>query len=116
MTEATTSAITTHVLNTAAGSPAAGIVVHLDAAGESGWRRLADGVTDADGRARSLGPARAPAGQYRLIFETGRYFAEREETGFFPEITVTFTITDPAAHHHVPVLLSPFAYSTYRGS
>lgn len=110
------SAITTHVLDTAAGRPAPGLAVRLDTADDSGWRLLAHGVTDADGRVRDLGPAQVPAGRYRLTFDTGRYFAEHGEPAFFPEVTVTFAIADVAAHHHLPVLLSPFSVTTYRGS
>ncbi len=103
------SAITTHVLDTAAGRPAAGIAVRLE--GPDGV--LGTGVTDQDGRVRELGPAVVPAGRYRLVFDTESYF---DDGSFFPEVAVTFTVTDPAAHHHVPILLSPFAFSTYRGS
>lgn len=121
------SAITTHVLDTSTGAPAAGIHVRLEtgadntaentgAATDSGWRELATGVTDADGRIRDLGPDQVPAGHYRLTFDTGRYFADRDQPAFFPEVTVAFAIADPEAHHHIPILLSPFSYSTYRGS
>jgi 5-hydroxyisourate hydrolase len=103
------SAITTHVLDTAAGKPAAGIAVRLE--GPDGV--LGTGVTDQDGRVRSLGPDAIVAGRYRLVFDTDGYF---DGGSFFPEVTVTFTVTDPDQHHHVPILLSPFAFSTYRGS
>lgn len=105
------SAVTTHVLDTSAGRPAAGIAVRLEA-WDGAWRPIGDGVTDDDGRVRELGPDRITEGRYRLTFDTGGYFAET----FFPEITVTFTVTDATQHHHVPILLSPFAFSTYRGS
>jgi 5-hydroxyisourate hydrolase len=108
------SAITTHVLDTAAGRPAAGVAVLLERATDTGWSTIGDGVTDDDGRVRELGPDTVTAGRYRLTFATGEYFGDRES--FFPEVTVTFTVTDPTAHHHVPILLSPFAFSTYRGS
>jgi 5-hydroxyisourate hydrolase len=103
------SLVTTHVLDTAAGRPANGVPVRL----ESGGRLVAQGRTDEDGRIGDLGPERLEPGVYRLVFDTGSYLGP---DGFFPEITVSFRITDPGAHHHVPVLLSPFAYSTYRGS
>jgi len=103
------SLVTTHVLDTAAGRPAQGVPVRL----ESGGALIASGHTDDDGRIRDLGPERLDPGVYRLVFDTAAYLGP---DGFFPEITVTFRITDPGAHHHVPVLLSPFAYSTYRGS
>ncbi|QYN16724.1 hydroxyisourate hydrolase [Amycolatopsis sp. DSM 110486] len=106
------SLVTTHVLDTAAGKPASGIPVHLDHQ-DSGWNPVASGVTDADGRVRDLGPETLEPGVYRLIFETGAYLGPE---AFFPDVTIAFRITDGTAHHHVPVLLSPFAYSTYRGS
>ncbi|MFC4000647.1 hydroxyisourate hydrolase [Prauserella oleivorans] len=106
------SLVTTHVLDNATGRPAAGIPVRLDARDDD-WSPLAYAETDDDGRIRELGPDSLPAGVYRLVFDTASYLGP---DAFYPEITVTFRITDPAAHHHVPVLLSPFAYSTYRGS
>jgi 5-hydroxyisourate hydrolase len=110
------SAITTHVLDTALGRPAAGIAVRLEAGDGLGWRVLGDGVTDADGRVRELGPDMVTEGHHRLTFATAAYFAHDGRESFFPEVTVTFTVTDPTQHHHVPILLSPFAFSTYRGS
>jgi 5-hydroxyisourate hydrolase len=113
------SAITTHVLDTARGRPAAGVAVVLEAAGDDGdWIELGRGVTDADGRAKALlaaGRALA-AGVHRLTFVTGPYFAARDVDAFYPEVRITFTIADATQHHHVPLLLSPFGYSTYRGS
>ncbi|HEX7706478.1 MAG TPA: hydroxyisourate hydrolase [Thermoanaerobaculia bacterium] len=100
--------ITTHVLDTAKGRPAAGVRITLRRDDEI----LFDGVTDQDGRARVLDPDRVEATTYRLTFDTGGYNAD----GFFPEATIVFRITDTAQHHHVPLLLSPFGYSTYRGS
>ncbi len=91
----------------------------LRAADASGWQTLAEGVTDADGRYRHSdqgGTDQLPAGIYRVDFDTGSYFSASNQVGFYPEVSVTFEVTDPAAHHHVPLLLSPFAYSTYRGS
>jgi 5-hydroxyisourate hydrolase len=73
---------------------------------------VAVSFTDRDGRVHTLGPATLSAGRYRLVFDTAGYFAE----SFFPEIVITFSVTDPAQHYHVPILLSPFAFSTYRGS
>lgn len=104
--------ITTHVLDTAAGKPAAGIAVRLEIF-DDGWRELASGVTDADGRNRTLTPAGPVApGRYRISFDTGAYCPD----GFFPTVEIQFTVRDGALHHHVPLLLSPFGYSTYRGS
>lgn len=107
------SAITTHVLDTAVGQPARNVWVRLETRDDDGWRELGAARTDGDGRVCAIGPATVAAGDYRLIFDTAGYFGDREH--FFPEAIVTFTVADPA-HHHVPLLLSPFAISTYRGS
>jgi len=101
------STLSTHVLDTSAGLPATGIRVRLET--RSGTP-LAEGFTDHDGRIGSLGDE-LDAGDYVLRFETETHF----EHGFFPEVVVVFTISDDR-HHHVPVLLSPYGYSTYRGS
>ena len=111
-----TSAITTHVLDTALGRPAAEVSVRLEQAETDGWLVLGEAVTDADGRIREIGPAHVPAGTYRFIFDTGGYFAAGGRETFFPEVTITFSVTDPDSHYHVPILLSPFSVSTYRGS
>lgn len=103
------SLVTTHVLDTASGKPAAGIAVRFE---QEGFL-LAEGVTDADGRIHDLGPDRLEPGVYRLVFDTGSHLGPE---AFFPEVTIAFRIADGATHHHVPVLLSPFAYSAYRGS
>ena len=75
-----------------------------------------DGLTDSDGRIGDLGPNRLDVGDYALRFDTGGYFAQNGVTGFYPEVVVSFTITDPDEHYHVPLLLNPFGYATYRGS
>jgi 5-hydroxyisourate hydrolase len=98
--------ITTHVLDTAKGRPAAGVPIRLVREEQV----IFEGVTDSDGRARLLD--RAEAGVYRLTFDTGAYDAN----GFFPEATIVFRIEETEQHYHVPLLLSPFGYSTYRGS
>ncbi|MCK6066333.1 MULTISPECIES: hydroxyisourate hydrolase [Microbacterium] len=103
--------LTTHVLDSVCGEPAAGIAVTLAAA----WTPLAHGATDSDGRL-ALGPDRLEPGEYSLTFRTGDYFAARGTASFHPSVTVTFTVDDSGRHLHVPLLLSPFAYSTYRGS
>ena len=103
--------LSTHVLDATLGRPAAGVGVRLLQAGTP----LAEARTDADGRVAGLGPALA-AGTYTLTFATGEYFAATGQQGFYPEVAVTFAVLDPGQHHHVPLLLSPFAYSTYRGS
>lgn len=110
------SGITTHVLDATLGRPAAGVPVLLEQLGPGSTETLASAVTDNDGRCGSLGPDQPPAGTYRLTFDTAAYFAATDQTGFYPTVSVTFTLADPARHYHVPVLLSPFAYSTYRGS
>jgi 5-hydroxyisourate hydrolase len=110
------SAITTHVLDTALGRPAAGVPVRLEHLDDTTTHLLAEASTDADGRVPALGPDRVEAGHYRLVFDVAAYFAATGQTGFFPEVVLTFALTDPAQHYHVPLLLSPFAYSTYRGS
>lgn len=106
--------LSTHVLDAATGTPAAGIVVHAESQVDGAWRPAAMGVTDADGRVRDL--SNPGAGVHRLTFGTGEYFGRLGIPAFYPEVTVTFQVTDAAAHYHVPLLLSPFAYSTYRGS
>ena len=115
------SAITTHVLDIARGRPAAGVAVVLEhgkGGDASAWHEIGRGLTDADGRVKTLlspGVVLA-AGVHRLTFATGAYFAAQDVAAFYPEVRITFTIADPAQHHHVPLLLSPFGYSTYRGS
>ena len=103
--------VSTHVLDAVAGRPAAGVAVRLFAGDEL----LGEGVTDGDGRCR-LAEAATVGGPHRLVFATGEWFAGQGVTAFWPEVTLAFTVADAAAHHHVPLLLSPFAYSTYRGS
>ena len=102
--------LSTHVLDTTLGRPAGGVGFTLS--GADG--KLAEGVTDSDGRAADVGGALEP-GTYSLLFDSGGYFAARGIEGFYPEVLVTFTISG-AGHVHVPLLLSPFGYSTYRGS
>ena len=116
------SAITTHVLDTARGKPAAGIHVRLEmqTGGREGepWKTLGQGVTDPDGRVKTLLPEGSPLaeGIYRLTFETALYHRALNEMTFYPEVKITFFVADGAQHYHVPLLLSPFGYSTYRGS
>jgi 5-hydroxyisourate hydrolase len=101
--------LSTHVLDTAAGRPAAGVAVRLESRDGD---VLDQGVTDRDGRVGSLGGELGPAG-YVLRFDTGAYWSS--VSGFFPEVVIVFTVADDR-HHHVPLLLSPYGYSTYRGS
>jgi 5-hydroxyisourate hydrolase len=104
--------LSTHVLDAVSGLPATGVPVTLLDAHHA---VLANAVTDDDGRIANLADDLAAA-VYRLRFDTATYFAAQGITGFYPEIVIAFEITDTAARHHVPVLLSPYAYSTYRGS
>jgi 5-hydroxyisourate hydrolase len=107
------------VLDVALGRPARGVPVRLEfLTRDREWVELARHVTDEDGRVRALIPAGKPleAGQYRLTFGTGEYFKARGGLTFYPEVPVVFEIREPAEHYHVPLLLSPFGYSTYRGS
>lgn len=108
------SAITTHVLDTARGRPAAGVAVRLEREG----RLLGEGATDEDGRLRALLPPGVPLepGAYRLTFGTGAYFRAQGIDAFYPRVQIDFEVRDGGQHHHVPLLLSPFGYSTYRGS
>jgi 5-hydroxyisourate hydrolase len=113
------SAITTHVLDTSRGCPASGVVVRLEVEGaDRSWSPIAKGVTDADGRASNLfsDSLALAGGIYRLIFETGPYFGAQGIGTFYREVVIVFTVSDPDQHYHVPLLLSPFGYSTYRGS
>ena len=112
----TVSQVTTHILDTGAGRPAAGVAVVLYARDGEGWNLVASGTTDADGRAKDLGPELLPAGTYRLNFATGDYYEGLGTATFFPEVDLVFAVSDAGEHYHVPLLLSPFAYSTYRGS
>jgi 5-hydroxyisourate hydrolase len=106
--------ITTHVLDAARGGPASGVAVQLLARDGDAWQQIAEAVTDADGRASQLGPERLAPGDYRLRFDTGAYFHTQGTPTFYPEAVLTFRVDEE--HCHVPLLLSPFAYSTYRGS
>lgn len=104
--------VSTHVLDAGAGTPARGVPVRLETGDGT---VIASAITDDDGRVTDLCTG-LPAGVFRLAFDTGAYFLARTQVGFYPEVIITFAVTDPKQHLHVPVLLSPFAYSTYRGS
>jgi 5-hydroxyisourate hydrolase len=110
--------LSTHVLNTATGKPASGITIILQRQKNDGWEELRRGETDTQGRVKELQPAgkKLPAGTYRLVFETGDYFKGQGTTTFFPRVDIIFSTENPDEHYHVPLLLSPFGYSTYRGS
>lgn len=111
------SAITTHILDTAQGRPAAGVEVTLERQ-QDGWRTLGRGVTNTDGRVGDLLPTSDPleSGTYRLLFAVAPYFAALGLESFYTTIPIVFEIRDSQQHHHVPLLLNPFGYSTYRGS
>ncbi|WP_394552824.1 hydroxyisourate hydrolase [Agromyces sp. MMS24-JH15] len=108
------SRVTSHVLDATTGRPAVGVGVRLEVRDGDGWSAVATATTDDDGRASTLGPAELDPGVYRVVFDTARYFAGRPS--FYPEVAIAFDLADPGEHYHVPLLLSPFGYSTYRGS
>ena len=113
------SAITTHVLDTSRGRPAEGVSILLERrAGHGAWHAVGRGDTDDDGRLRDLIPDGDPLipGIYRMKFDTGRYFEARGVQTFYPEVVVVFETTPNQAHYHVPLLLGPFGYTTYRGT
>jgi 5-hydroxyisourate hydrolase len=105
--------LSTHVLDAVTGRPATGLTVILY---DSEGAELASKATDSDGRVGSFEVGGLADGVYRLLFDTGKWFADNHIEGFYPEVSITFVVTDTTRHHHVPLLLSPFAYSTYRGS
>jgi len=111
------SGITTHVLDTSLGKPVTGVPVSLCLRDSAGFRELGRAVTDADGRVRQFLPdvALAP-GTYRLTFETAAHFRASSRETFFERVTLEFHVADAAQHYHVPLLLTPFGYTTYRGS
>ena len=110
--------ISTHILDTSRGRPAVGMAVTLEQQRGESWQRIGTDTTDADGRARGLwtGSTAPPPGSYRLCFEVAAYFAGLGVASFYPRVEITFMIVDGAEQYHVPLLLSPFSYSTYRGS
>jgi 5-hydroxyisourate hydrolase len=113
------SPITSHVLDLAAGRPAARVPVVLEHQEPGGaWREIGRGETDDDGRVNGLlpGESRLAAGQYRITFHTASYLGATGRQGFYPYVPVVFEVSDPEQHYHVPLLLAPHGYSTYRGS
>ena len=114
---AASGAISTHVLDAAAGHPAGGIAVTLERLDSTGWMLVSASATAPDGRLTDLaGPGPLRAASYRLTFDVRAYYAATGTPAFYPQVVVVFEVADPAQHYHVPLLLSPFAYSTYRGS
>lgn len=108
--------ISTHVLDTSRGEPARGLRVLLERSADAAWIPAGEGLTDGNGRIAALlsSGERLEQGAYRLIFDTGGYF--KSERSFYPEVTVEFFVEDPNSHHHIPLLLSPYGYTTYRGN
>jgi 5-hydroxyisourate hydrolase len=110
--------ISTHVLDTSIGKPAASVTVQLQRQSGATWTDVSKAVTDKDGRISGLLPpaGQAGAGGYRLTFDVGEYFRARGVESFYSKVSIDFVVRDAAAHYHVPLLLSPFGYTTYRGS
>ena len=111
------SQITTHILDTSLGKPAKGILIRLEQSTFENWSAVASGVTNDDGRISDLLPkeTKLAHGNYRIIFEVKSYFEKQNIKSFYPSVTVEFEISEDS-HYHVPLLLNPFGYSTYRGS
>jgi 5-hydroxyisourate hydrolase len=111
------SPITTHVLDTSRGRPAVGFQVGLQIKSSDGWKTLGSGLTDANGRCTGLlGDVALAAGTYRLLFNAGDYYRELKTETLYSEISIVFEVLHPETHYHVPLLINPFGYSTYRGS
>ena len=111
------SPITSHVLDTALGRPASGLRVRLQLRAADGWRTLAERATNQDGRVTDLlAPGTLKRGSYKMIFETGEYLLASGRPVFYPQVEILFLVDVEAEHYHIPLLLSPFGYSTYRGS
>lgn len=109
--------LSAHVLNQQTGKPAEGVEVTLEQKQGDGWKLLNTVKTDTDGRIKALYPDQAPvAGDYRVVFKTAKYFADHKQESFFPEIPVEFHVSSTDEHYHIPLLLSQYGYSTYRGS
>lgn len=110
--------LSVHILNQQTGKPAPGVEVTLEQKQANNWKILNSEKTDQDGRVKKLWPdnTKTEIGDYRVTFKTGKYFADNNQSSFFPEIPVEFNISDPEQHYHIPLLLSQYGYSTYRGS
>lgn len=111
------SQITTHILDTSIGQPAVGVSIQLQIKTNDGWQQLAEGVTNADGRILNLlqPNINVELGIYKMVFDTEGYFKKQNIKSFYPSVSIEFEVFD-ATHYHVPLLLNPFGYSTYRGS
>jgi 5-hydroxyisourate hydrolase len=113
------STISTHILDTSRGAPASGVAVCLEMQNtDETWTELSHAWTDTDGRVKPFFLVDRPVadGTYRLVFDTEPYFSSLSVTCFYPQVTVVFNVDDASQHYHVPLLISPFGYSTYRGS
>ena len=109
--------ISTHILDTTRGKPAMGVTVSLEQHSKDGsWRRVGEGVTNEDGRVKPLLDEIPGVGTYRIRFEVASYFKEQAVEAFYPVVTIDFTVRSVKEHYHVPLLLNPFGFSTYRGS
>ncbi|MGB9378574.1 MAG: hydroxyisourate hydrolase [Mycobacteriales bacterium] len=109
--------ISTHVLDMLSGRPAVGLHVVLESAAADGhWQTVAEGVTNHEGRVADLLSRQGASGPHRIVFDTGNWAAGQGQVTFYPRVTIEFTVSDAVAHHHVPLLLGPFGYTTYRGS
>ena len=110
--------LSVHILDLQTGQPTAGVTVTLEQQSKDGWQQLASGVTNAQGRISDMYPAdkTMQAGDYRIVFKTGEHYARLKQDTFFPEIPVQFHVEKTGQHYHIPLLLSPFGFSTYRGN
>jgi 5-hydroxyisourate hydrolase len=108
--------ISTHVLDTTAGRPASGVPVRLEFEAAGGWEAIGSGVTDDDGRVQNLCPSALSAGNYRIEFDQAAYFQQNGAEHFFHSVRLGFAIDDPTRHYHLPLLINPFATTSYRGS
>jgi 5-hydroxyisourate hydrolase len=110
--------LSVHILDLQSGQPTANVAVTLEQRDGQAWRALASAITDAQGRVRALYPAGKTlrSGAYRIVFKTGEHYARLQQPTFFDEIPVEFKIDDTTQHYHIPLLLSPYGYSTYRGN
>ena len=110
--------LSVHVLNLETGVPSAGVHVTLERQVGESWQPLAEEVTNEQGRVPALFPEDQTfaKGEYRVVFKTGDYYRQQGRSAFFPEIPVVFEVTQPTQHYHIPLLLSPYGFSTYRGS
>ncbi|MEJ7730535.1 MAG: hydroxyisourate hydrolase [Polyangiaceae bacterium] len=108
--------ISTHILDTTRGRPAAGVEVTLERAGDAGWSAIGRGRTDDDGRVKALMSESPAPGTYRITFAVGAWFEAQQVEAFYPEVIIAFRVARGGEHFHVPLLLNPFGFTTYRGS